>query len=154
MERFAPILRGISEKVGLKSIKDLMKQPGTKAIYRITIHHQDYRAVDCVATLTRSIGRDIPLEVIYQNRFENKPLTRKLLEKAYDGFITDLTSLRFDKLKDQNIAPFSKDLCMVERGSGGFVHSVIFAPSEAKDGYEQLYKTIKTYLPEALREIK
>ena len=43
---------------------------------------------------------------------------------------------------------------MVERGSGGFVHSVIFAPTEADGDYEILFQAIKTYLPEALREIK
>ena len=154
MERFAPILRGIAEKVGLESVKDCLKQPSIKAIYRITLHYQDYRATSSVATLTHATSADVLLEVNYQNKFENKPLTRKLTPKAYENFTNDLATLRFDKLKDQDVSPYGKDICMVERGSGGFVHSVIFAPTEADGDYEALFQAIKTYLPEALREIK
>lgn len=155
MEQFAPILRGIAEKIGLKPVKALMKQPVIKAVFRITLHYQDFRASDSVATLARSVDSEIPLAVNFHNRFNNKPIVRKLTLKAYNEFIHDFTQARFDKLRDQqNVSPYGKDLCLVEHATGGFIHSVIFAPADIEGNYDTLYKAIKTHLPEGLREVK
>lgn len=154
MEQFAPILRGIAEKIGLESVKDLIKQPIIKTVFRVTMYYQDFRASHSVATLTRTLQAESPLAVNFYNRFDNKPIVRQLPLKAYNAFVHDFNQARFDKLSDQNTSPYGKDLCMIEYSTGGFVHSVIFAPAEANDEYDTLYTAIKTHIPEALREVK
>ncbi len=155
MERVAHIFRAVAERVGIPPVKALIKQPGMRAVYRITFHYHDFRASDAVATLTQRLNDLALLEVLYEGRFDHKPLTRQFSASAYERFNQLFLNVRFDKMIDQQgVSPFGVDVCMVERASGGFEHSIIFAPSKADGYYATVYNAVSAYIPEAVREVK
>ncbi len=155
MERVAYIFRDVVDKVGLDTVKDLIKQPGMRGVHRITLHYHDFRARDTIATITRGIDNTAQLAVIYYGRFEHKPLKRTLSPTDYERFNQVFQNIKFDKMIDQQkVSPYGVDLCMVERATGGFVKSIIFAPEKAEDHYATLYNVISAYLPEVIRQVK
>jgi hypothetical protein len=46
------------------------------------------------------------------------------------------------------------DLWLLERAAGSFNHSVVIAPALAQGAYNTLAACVKTYIPEALREVR
>lgn len=155
MERVAYLLRDVVEKIGLPPVKDLIKQPGMRVVHRVTLHYHDFRFRDTVATITRGIDNIARLDVYYYGRFEHKPLKRTFDDIDYERFSQVFQNIKFDKMTDQQkVSPFRVDLCMVERATGGFVKSIIFAPEKADGHYATLYNVISAYIPEAVREVK
>ncbi|MDX1993642.1 MAG: hypothetical protein SF029_14735 [bacterium] len=154
MERYASVLREIAERASLKPVKEIALLPGMKAVYRVTLHYFDFRASDSVVTVCCGRSNDALSEAVYVGRFGNRPLTRTLGTRDYENFVRTIMSLSFDKLPDQQHIPvYGADVCMVERAAGTFVKGVIFAPQKAEGHYHTLFAAIKTYLPEALREM-
>lgn len=154
MEQYAALLRDVAARAKLKTVKQLAAQPGTKAVYRVTIQYDRMRAAETVATVVCRLPEDVELEVIYLGHFGNRPITRHLSRDVYDSLVNDLNVLNFDKLPDQpNIPFFGVDMWLVERGAGGFVKSLLVAPQVAEGVYAQVVSTISVSLPEAVREI-
>jgi hypothetical protein len=149
----APMLRAISDALRLEPVSQIARQPGTKAVYRITVNYYDGRASNSVATLHCAAER-IELQVAYQRAFSAKPLTYRIDELRYETFVRALQSLRFDRMTDQPDLPEynAADLWLVERAAGTFVHSVIVAPTLARDDHGRLVNAVRHGLPEALRQ--
>lgn len=155
MERYAHILRGIAEQLSCLRVKDVAANPGVQAVYRVTIHYPDMRASDTVATLVYTSARKADLETCYRGHFNHKPLRRQLDVADYQAFSQQFAPGLFDRLPDQpDILFYGADLWLIERGAGNFVKSVIIAPQTATDSYGKLLGAVRTYLPEAVREIK
>ena len=154
MERYAPMLRQVAESAGLPSVKRLAAQPGMKAVYRVTAHYPDFHACDSVATLICFVTGEPSLEAIYSGHFNHKPLKRRLNDIAVQGFTRVMSKAGFDKLADQKEAfnP-SAGVCMVERGAGRFVKSVIFCIQSREWAHAHILDAVQIYMPEALREI-
>lgn len=154
MDRAAHIFRETAERIGVPMVQDIIKQPGVKAVYRITLHHYDFRAADSVATVKSPTQGDVTLDVRYLGRFNHQPLTRRLSREDYERLNAVFRDIKFDKMIDQqDVSPYGVDLCMVERGAGSFVKSVIFAPQKVEGAYTSLFNAIHAYLPEVLREV-
>lgn len=154
MQPYAAILRTLAERAGLPSIKQIAAQPGTKSVYRITLHYPDQHACDVIGTVRLARTEPTQLQQVYYGRFNNKPLTRPLDEARLNQFIQRMSKLNFDKLSDQPDIPYyGVDLCMVERGAANFLRSVILAPKHADGVHLDLFDTIRASFPELLREI-
>lgn len=155
MERYTYMLREIAEQAGLPSLKVLAAQPGMKAAYRVTLYHQQMHLADSIATIKQGITiPDAQVEVVYHGHFENKPLVYKLSAQRYTAITGMFTGKAFDMLRDQEgVAPFNSAICLVERAAGTHVKSVTFAFHKANDAHLKLAETIRTYLPEVLREV-
>lgn len=154
MEGYAHILRNIAEQLGCPPVKHVAARPGIQAVYRVTVHYPDMRASDAVATLVHTRAQDAVLETLYRGRFNNRPLKRQLDMRDYQAFSRILTPALFDRLPDQpDILFYGADLWLIERGAGSFVKGVIVAPKTASEVYSRLLDAIRTYLPEAIREI-
>ncbi|MEQ8672367.1 MAG: hypothetical protein RLP44_15795 [Aggregatilineales bacterium] len=155
MERIAHTFRQVAERVSIAPVKDLIKQPGMRNVHRVTVHYHDFRASDAVATLTQRLSEPARLEVIYEGHFDHKPLTRQFSATDFERFCQVFLNIRFDKMIDQQgVSPFGVDVCMVERASGGFERSIIFAPSKADGYYATVYNAVSAYIPEVVREVK
>jgi hypothetical protein len=154
MEAYAHILRSIAEQLGCPPVKQVAAMPGIQAVYRVTVHYPDMRASDAVATLVHTRTQDTVLETIYRGRFNNRPLRRQLDRSDYETFSRILTPTLFDRLPDQSdILFYGADLWLIERGAGSFVKGVIVAPQTATSVYSRILDAVRTYLPEAIREI-
>lgn len=153
-EQQAYTLRAIAEYLELEPLKRLTRQPGVRAVYRVTIYHHDRRALDSVATLHRDTLNQSILSLVYEGMFHSKPLTHIVPFERYEAFTLALQKLRFDHMADQPEMPlYGLDFWMIERAAGTFVKSVIVAPQTANGNHAELVTTLKTHLPEALREI-
>jgi hypothetical protein len=153
-EQHAALLRSIAERLGLEPVKTLIRVPGMRALLRLTVYYHDRRALDAVGTLAYNRTNGIDLAVRYRGVFANKPLHYPYSENRYEGLSRALAGLHFDHLKDQPYLPlYGLDFWLIERAAGGFVHSVIVAPQSAVNDHARLVTTIKTYLPEVLKEI-
>lgn len=154
MEQYAAILREIAEQAGVKPLKTLVKQPGIREIYRVTVYHADYRSAHVICTVTRALQKPVVLETVYHRLFNHRPIRRSLAPDAYEDFTQRIRRAGFDKLADQQITGmYGGNLCMMERAAGGFIKSVIFAPDEAEPAYVGLLEAVQAYLPEAMREV-
>ena len=156
MEAYAAILRRIAERVGFPSVQRTATQPGVRAVYRVTMHYPDGRASDAVTTLVRFDVAGVMLATVYQGRFKNQPLTRQIDLTDYETFLQEFRLVQFDNLSDQtNIPLYGADLCLIERGAGGFVKGVIVSPQTAdQPPYSTLLDVVREHLSEAFREIK
>jgi hypothetical protein len=153
-EQQAYTLRAIAEYLGLDPLKRIVRQPGVRAVYRVTIYHHDRRALDSVATLRRDSLNQSELSLVYEGMFHSKPLIHMIAFERYEAFALALQKHHFDHMADQPGMPlYGLDFWMIERGAGTFVKGVIVAPQTASGIYAELVATLKTYLPEALREI-
>jgi len=153
-EQQAYTLRAIAEYMGLDPLKRIVRQPGVRAVYRVTIYHHDRRALDSVATLRRDTLNEAVLSLVYEGMFHSKPLIHIIPAERYEVFTLALQKLHFDHIADQPGIPlYGLDFWMIERAAGTFVKSVIVAPQTANGIHAELVATLKTHLPEALREI-
>ena len=153
-EQQAFLLRAISERLKLEPVKQIIKQPGMRAVYRVTIDYHDRRALDSVATLYDRRGSEPVLDIVYRRLFGERPISHPIAQQRYEHFTRALQKLRFDHLKDQPGMPvYGLDFWMIERAAGAFVKNIIVAPAVAEGVHAELVHIIKTYLPEALREI-
>lgn len=150
----APALRAIAESLGLEPVSRIAKQPGVQAVYRVTMLIHDGRASSAAATVTR-VGQGVVLELAYQRALDGKHLTRTLPIPRYERFTSALVALGFDHLPDQPDLPDrpTADLWMVERAAGTFNRAVVLAPALAEGKHLSLVNAVRTYLPEALREL-
>lgn len=155
MKPYVYILRSIAEQIGLRPVQHLAIEPGVQAAFRVTIYYADRRAVSAVTTVVQSSAPVARCEVVYQGRFDNKPLTRNLDVSQVAMFAKTLRQVGFDSLPDQDTIPlYNADLCLVERGANSFTHGVIFSPQVLEGYYTHLYAAVSEFLPESLREIK
>jgi hypothetical protein len=153
--RHASTLRAIIEGTGVSSLADMVRRPGTRSVYRLTVHHHDGRARDSVATLIDHGQEGVKLEVVFRVTFAGKPLVYPVTTPRYEAFVRAVQSLRFDHLADQaDLPPYGADLWLLERAAGSFTRSVVIAPALADGPYAVLVACVKTYLPEALREVR
>jgi len=147
-------LRRIGWSMDLIDLRQLARQPGVRALYRVTAHYHDMRARNSVATLRRSGATEAVMEVVYQGWFQHKPLVYPVELDRYDALVMGLQRLRFDSLSDQPVLPaHGADLWLVERAAGSFTKSVIVAPEFAFGEYAALVEAVRMYLPESLRQI-
>lgn len=155
MTLYASILRDIAAGAKLLPVPIAARQPGVKAVYRVSVHYGDFRARDAVTTVTmRQAQVNAVVETVYAGRFEDKPLLRGMIPQAYSDFMAALQRAKFDRLHDQDgIAPYGVDLCMVERAAGGYTHGVIFMPDRSEGPYVLLLDAVRRYLPEVLRPV-
>jgi hypothetical protein len=153
-EQQAYTLRAIADYLGLEPLKRIARRPGVRAVYRVTIYHHDRRALDSVATLHRDSPNQAILSLVYEGMFHSKPLIHNISPERYEAFMLALQKHHFDHMPDQPGMPlYGLDFWMIERAAGTFVKSVIVAPHTANGLHAELVTTIKTHLPEALREI-
>jgi hypothetical protein len=154
MNQHLHMLRNLAVRMGVSPLRQVALLPGTKAVYRVTVHYETGRAADCIATLRRWGMEDAVVETVYLGRFGHKPIVRRLSLADYEYFAATMQSLRFDQLADEDKLPFyGADLWLVERAAGGFLKGVVFTPASTASVYLQLMATIRQYLPEAVREI-
>ncbi len=155
MTLYASIMREIAANVGLPFLREVARQPGVKAAYRISLHYGDMRAHDAVCAVTiRTAQVNAVVQVYYVGRFDSKPILRGMPPDLFTGWAQALQAIKFDRMHDQDgIVPYGVDLCMVERASGGFEQGVIFMPKRADGAYATLLGAVRTYLPEVLREV-
>lgn len=119
MEHYVGFIRGIAERCGLPSVKQLAGLNHLKSVYRVTVYHPDRRCVDVIATLKRGALQTV-LETVYVGMFEHKPMTRAWTDAQFEALIQAVRPSVFDKLADQRDIPLSGvDLCLFERGTGG-----------------------------------
>lgn len=154
MDQNTFILRGIAERLKLQTVRELAMLPDVRDVYRVTIHYPDMRAKDTIATLLRDSLNEVVLEVIHYGHFNNRPIRYDWNIKRYKSFMSAFRPASFDKLYDQTINPtYSEDLCLIERGAGGFVKSVICVPQRVDGEYARIMTSIKEFMPEVVREI-
>lgn len=154
MVGYAYALKEIAENAGLKSVPELVKQPGIRTVHRVTIQYYDRRAVESVVTVKR-MAQSIIIERVHPGCFGGKVFTRQMMTEDYGQFTAVIGGKAFDLLHDQETIPlYGVDLCLVERASGTFTKSVVFSLKETPAPYDRLLETIKRYLPEALREVR
>ncbi|MAS32854.1 MAG: hypothetical protein CL610_02530 [Anaerolineaceae bacterium] len=153
-EQQAFLLRSIAEQLRLPPVKALIKEPGVRGVYRVTIYYHDRRGRDSCATLVDRHMSGVLLSISYRGLFAQKPIIHNIPESRYENLGGGLQKLRFDHMADQPGMPlYGLDFWMIERAAGSFVHSVIIAPQTAEKIYAQLAETIRTHLPEVLRTI-
>ncbi len=153
-EHHAALLRGVADHLDLAPVKQVIKTPGMRAVYRLIIYYHDRRALDSVANLCHSHTSGIELALYYRGLFGRQPLRHPVSDQRFEGFTRALQQIRFDKLGDQPGMPlYATDLWMIERAAGSFVRSVVLAPQTAQDDHAKLVAAVKTYLPETLREL-
>lgn len=154
-ERLAYALRAIAERAHLPMVRHLALKPGVRSVMRVTVYHHHRTAHDSVATLCRSSLEAPELSIVHEGVFFPRPLTHPIPMERVEVVMGDLQRLHFDHLLDQPGLPlYGLDLWMVERAAGAFVKSVILSPQTADGPYAGIAAAIKSYLPEALREIR
>ncbi len=154
MDYQVSLLRAIADQMRLAPVKTLALQPGVRAVFRLTVRYHDRRARDSIGTL-RHLGRDeVKLEMIYRGLFEHKPLVIGIEPGRLEAFMLHLQQYRFDRLRDQpNLPAYGVDLWLLERAAGGFTWSVLLSPERAQGVYADLAQTVRSLLPEALRQV-
>ncbi len=151
-EQQAALLRGIAERLGLPPVKTIIKEPGVRGVYRVTVYYHDRRARDVCATLRDARSEAPRLTISYRGAFDHRPIRYPFSEDRCRALAQTLQKLRFDHLPDQPDMPlYGLDFWMIERAAGSFVHSVIFAPQTAQGVHADLARAIQDHLPEALR---
>lgn len=154
MEHYFGFLRGIAERYGLPSVKQLATMSNLKAVYRVTVYRPDRRASDCIVTLKRGALQNTLLEAVYAGRFDNKPITRAWTDAQFEAFIGAIRPSQFDKISDQTDIPLvGADICLFERAGGNFIKAILFAIPNNHAPYNHLVMTIQQFMPEALREL-
>ncbi|GAB4310331.1 MAG: hypothetical protein Kow00117_03770 [Phototrophicales bacterium] len=144
----------LAERAGLPPVKQIAAQPGTKSVYRITLHYPDQSASDVIGTVRIARIEPTQLQVVYYGHFNNKPLIYPISEIRLNQFIQHISKLKFDKLPDQPDIPYyGVDLCMIERAAGTFLRSVLLAPKYAQGVYATLFDEICRVFPELIRKI-
>lgn len=154
-ERHAFTLRAIAYRTGVQALKDILRQPIMKAVYRVIVYHWDRRALDMVLTLHRAGADEAALTIVYDGLPHINPIRHAMPLEQYEAFVLALHRLHFDKLKDQPRLPeYGADLWMIERAAGTFIRGVIVAPDHAQGAYAELVAVIRQYMPEVMREIQ
>jgi hypothetical protein len=155
MELIAAMLRSTADQAGVVALREIAKQPGVSAAYRLIVRYHDRRAADSIATVRRFGHQAATLEIVYRALFKHKPVVMHLEKTQYATFESALHQLRFDDMADQpNIPTYGVDLWMIERAAGNFIKSVIVAPELAANSHARLVEVVKVHLPEAVREVK
>lgn len=150
-----PTLRAIIEELGVPELKEIARQPGVSAVYRLTVFHHDGRARDTVSTLVHRPTQPNRLETVVRLMFDGKPLVHNVTLAHYEHFVGVLNTVRFDVLADQpDLPPYGADLWLLERAAGSFTRSVVLAPALATGAYAQLVAAVRADLSEALREVR
>lgn len=154
MRAYVYVLHDIADRCGLKSVRAIAREPGVRAVYRVTVNHADRQTADVVATLRQEGAPQARLAVVYPGRFGNRPLLRGLDERDFAAFAQSLRRARFDKLDDQpGIPTHDVPLLMLERAAGGFSKDIVLMPTQAEGVYADLLEAVRRYIPEALRTI-
>lgn len=144
----------VAERVGVPPLRQVALSPGTKGVYRLTVHYETKASADSIATLRRFGTDGVSLEVVYSGRFGNKPIIRRVTLQDYERFVSALQNLKFDQISDQDHIPFyGADAWLIERAAGGFWKRVTLAPSTTTGVHAQLVDAVRQYLPDAVREI-
>lgn len=155
LNNHASILRGMIVDMALPPLSQLMRQPGLSAVYRFIMQRHDSQMRDSVATLLLYRLDRAQIEVAYRGALAGKTLVYPIDAARCEVFGRTLRQINFDRLSDQpEIPPYGVDLWMIERAAGSFQKSVILAPSLSEGHHYTLATAVRTYLPEALREIK
>lgn len=151
----ASTLRAIIDSAGVDALPTIMRRPGVRAVYRVTVHYHDGRARDTVATLVYSAADGARLEIVFRVTFAGKPLVHPITPARYEAWTAALGALNIDRLPDQrNLPTYGADLWLVERAAGSFLKSVIIAPALADGAHAALVHAVRTHLPDALREVQ
>lgn len=156
MERRADFLRFIAVRLHRPELRQLIRQPGVNAVYRVTVHYHDGQHPNQIATLIRAQDDTVTLEVAYLRR-QGQPVLRYVLDPdRFRAFDLALRTLGFDRLDDQAGLPSSltADLWLVERTSGSYSHDVVLAPDSATGSHAALVLAVRTHLREAVRAIQ
>lgn len=155
MRHHTTALYGVRERTRVTPIRELAKQPGIRAIYRLTMYYADGRSHNAVATLTyRAHETQHRLDVVYEGLFNHAPIEHSVPHSAYEGIRNALSKAKFDNLPDQE-KPYAetRTLWMLERATGAFYKSVVLSPHHHDMPYTLITNALDHYLPEALREI-
>jgi hypothetical protein len=154
-ERHAFTLRAIAERCGLPPLRQIAREPKTRAVYRLTVAYHDRRFLDSAATLIHDGPESVSLSLVYESGFGQKPLRHELPKARFMAWEQGLKQHRFDSLRDQPGLPlYGVDLWLLERAAGTFITSVIFAPALADGPHAAVCAFVQTHLPEALRQLK
>jgi hypothetical protein len=152
--RRADPIRLIALRLRQNELKHLTRQPGVNEAFRVTIHYDQGRHPNQVATLTRGHGGACPLKVVYDKPGKQVYFDYAVEMDRHTALLTALRRVRFDEMDDQPDVPFfGVDLWLVERVSGSFYHDVVLSPESARGHYRELILAIREHLKEALRDI-
>ena len=149
----SPLLDFVS-RLEIPKLRQLAKQPGIQAVYRIVTYHADRHARHVVATITRTQYNDLTLEVIYEGVANHRPFTHDVSFSNYEKLLAVFQQVDFDQLSDQPKLPiYNRDLWMIERAAGTFYHCVVMSPDTPQKPYVTLINAVDAYIPEAVREV-
>ena len=152
-ERHAALLRSVAERLDQPPVRLLARPPGVRAVYRVTVHYDDRRALDAVTTVRRD-SAGAAFTVRYEGLSHLRPAAQRLALGRLTALAQAWQRAGFDRLYDQpGVTLRGLDLWLLERAAGTFVHSVIVAPQAAAGGWAALAEAVRLHLPEALREI-
>lgn len=153
LSRRADPLRVIAARLGITEFRLMTQQPTVNEALRITIHYDDVRKADSVATLVRGHHRvDCSLTVIYDRPQKPATLSFTIPQARYQSLLGALRRARFDHLDDQpELAFIGIDLWLIERAAGSFHHDVVLAPTSATGNYREFVRAFEEYLPESVR---
>ena len=152
-ERHAALLRAVADTLALKPVRQLARGPSVRAVYRVTVHHDDRRALDAVTTIIRD-SAGATFTVRYEGLHHLRPTGQMLALERFSALTLAWQRAGFDRLRDQPGLPLhGPDLWLLERAAGTFVHSVIVAPQIAGGSHAALVEAVRAHLPEALREV-
>jgi hypothetical protein len=155
MERRADFLRFIAVRLRRPELRDVVRQPGVSAAYRITIHYDEGQYADQIATLVHGQGGAAVLEVAYRRAHQHPTFEFPFGAERYQAFDLAMRRLGFDRLDDQPDVVFpGTDLWLIERASGSYLHDVVLAPALAQGVYGWLVDTVRKHVREALRPIR
>jgi hypothetical protein len=154
LTRRTDTLRLIAERLKLDEMRQEARKPGVGEAFRITIYHHDGHAPNSVATLRRLPGGNCKLNVSYDTLGKNRTYDFSVPLERHQKLLAALRLNKFDEMDDEPDLPYyGVDLWLVERSSGSFHHDVVLSPESARGHYRELVVAVRTYLPEAVREI-
>lgn len=147
----------IAIRTGQPELRKVLQRPGVNEALRLSVYHHDGAKPDYLATLTRGIGASCDLEMVYDkyirlNLLYTYNFTIPL--ERYQKLLSALRIGKFDEMDDEPDLPGSGvNLWLIERGSGSFYHDVVLAPSQSVGHHRELVIALRTFLPEAIREL-
>lgn len=153
LSRRADPLREIAARMGLPEFRLLTQQPTVNEAVRVTIHSDDVRQADSVATLVRGHHQvDCTLQVVYDRPQKQARLHFDIPQPRYQHLLGALRRARFDHLDDEPDLPFlGVDLWLIERAAGSFRHDIVLCPASASGNYREFVRAFREYLPESVR---
>jgi hypothetical protein len=154
----APALRALADRAGLPSVAEVAAEPGVTSVIRLTALYPDGITANRIATFIRSMIAPPSLAVVHLGLFGNRPIFHAPEVVRCTAFDAALRVAQFDSLEDQDdiSQALTVPLWLLERAANAYTRAVLLAPTlvEPDTPHALLVEALRTYLPEAAREIR